>query len=126
MSRPAAKERRKYPRIEQRLPMRVLANGYDLATTTENVSCVGAYCHLEKYIPPFTKLAVKVSLPTPVKNGIKDVQVECRGVIVRTEDDGKSGFNVAIFFNGIGESQRKKISQYISQFLPEDSSPRRK
>jgi hypothetical protein len=28
---------------------------------------------------------------------------------------------VAIFFNQITDSQRKKISEYIRQFLPEDS-----
>ncbi len=114
-------ERRQFPRISQTLPLRIAANGYDFATNTQNVSCVGAYCHLDKYIPPFTKIAVKVTLPTMVSGRMKNIDVECNGVIVRTEDENKGGFNIAVFFNGIKGSQRKKISQYINQFLPKNS-----
>ena len=115
-------ERRQYPRIEQTLPLKIAADGYGFATSTQNVSCVGAYCHLDKYIPPFTKLAIKVTLP--IANGKKkeNVDVECNGVIVRTEDVAKGGFNIAIFFNRIKDNQRKRISRYINQFLsPQES-----
>ena len=114
-------ERRQYPRIKQTLPLKIAANGYRFVTNTENVSCVGAYCHLDKYIPPFTKIAVKVVLPIMVGRRIRNIDVECNGVIVRTEDEKKGGFNIAVFFNGIRETQRKKISQYINQFLPKSS-----
>jgi len=114
-------ERRQYPRIEQTLPLKIAADGYHFATTTENVSCVGAYCHLDKYIPPFTKIAVKVTLPVIARGIIKDVEVECNGVIVRTKDEKKGGFNIAVFFNEIKENQRKKIAQYINQILPKSS-----
>jgi len=119
--KPKKTERRQYPRIEQELPLKIAADGYDFITNTQNVSCVGAYCHLHKYIPPFTKIAVKVSLPTTVGRRIKNIEVECKGVVVRSEDEKKGGFNIAIFFNGIKESQRKKIAQYINQFLPKSS-----
>ena len=111
-------ERRLHPRVEQQLPMNIVANGYDLATSTENVSCIGAYCHIDKYIPPFTKIAVKLTLPIPDGDAQKSCNVECRGVIVRTEDQASGGFNIAIFFNGIKETQRQRISHYVSQFLP--------
>lgn len=113
-------ERRRYPRIKQTLPIKIVANGYDFATSTENISCIGAYCHLEKYIPPFTKIAAKVILPITNADKIENVEVECTGVIVRTEDKEDGGFNIAIFFNKITPRQRKKISQYISQFLPKE------
>jgi hypothetical protein len=119
-------ERRRYPRIEQKLPVNVAADGYGFATETKNISCVGAYCHIDKYIPPFTKVAVKLTLPITLKAGPRVAFVECRGVIVRTEDETNGGFNIAIFFNDIQDSQRHKISQYINQFLPEESpSPSR-
>lgn len=117
-------ERRKYPRLEKRVPVNIVANGYDFITTTQNVSCVGAYCHVAKYIPPFTKIMVKISLPIKNPNERKDCELECKGVVVRTEDEKGGGFNIAIFFNSITNSQREKISQYISQFLPQDSSIR--
>lgn len=114
-------ERRQYPRIEQTLPLKIAADGYGFATNTQNVSCVGAYCHLDKYIPPFTKIAVKVTLPVMVGRSLKNIEVDCNGVVVRTEDEKKGGFNIAVFFNGIKENQRKKIAQYITQFLPKSS-----
>ncbi|MFA5410335.1 MAG: PilZ domain-containing protein [Candidatus Omnitrophota bacterium] len=119
MTAQAKKERRLHPRLEQELPVKVAANGYDFASLTQNVSCLGAYCHIDKYIPPFTKVAVRLTLP--MRNNrqqAKSCDVECKGVIVRTEDDSYSGFNIAIFFNEIKGSQRQKISRYISQFLP--------
>jgi len=117
MNKNIGAERRQYPRIEQSLPLKIAANGYDFATTTQNISCVGAYCHLTRYIPPFTRVMVKLDLPIISDNAKTDRIVECKGVIVRTEDK-EGGFNIAIFFNAITESQRNKIAQYVSQFLP--------
>jgi hypothetical protein len=110
-------ERRLHPRIQQKLPVKIAANGYDFATTTQNISCVGAYCHVEKYIPPFTRVMVKVALPTAANPKNSHPCIECRGVIVRAEDAATGGFNIAVFFNEIKDTERKKISQYISHFL---------
>lgn len=111
------KERRQYPRIEQRLPLKIAADGYDFVTTTQNVSCIGAYCHVNRYIPPFTKIMVRLTLPRAFGNKDNNSNVECKGVVVRTEDVNNGGFNIAIFFNEIKNSQRQAISQYISQLL---------
>lgn len=111
-------ERRAHPRIAHCLPLNITANGYELATATQNVSCVGAYCRVAKYIPPFTKIAVRLSLPIAVGETAKQYAVECKGVVVRTEDGPEGGFNIAVFFNGINDIQRQRISRYISQFLP--------
>lgn len=124
MKHTSRKERRHFPRVNRKLPVNIIANGYDFITTTQNVSCVGAYCHVEKYIPPFTKIAVKINLPIATGEGNKHHLVECKGVVVRTEDETNGGFNIAIFFNGIEDRYRKKISQYVKQFLPHESLPR--
>lgn len=118
MTKTKLAERRLYPRIDRNLPIKVAADGYDFATITQNLSCVGAYCHIDKYVPPFTKIAVKLTLPTAAKSGNKGCEIICRGVVVRTEDEKKGGFNLAIFFNQINNAQREKISQYLKQFLP--------
>jgi len=115
-------ERRQYPRIEQRLPIKLAVNGYDFITSTHNVSCVGAYCHVTKYMPPFTKVVVKLTLPIITDNGNKNYNVECKGVVVRAEDESGGGFNIAVFFNEINTEEKKKISEYIKQFLPKDYS----
>ena len=111
------KERRVYPRLAHKLPLNLAVNGYDFSTVSRNISSVGAYCHLDKYMPPFTKISVKLSLPTRDAAG-KNTIVECKGVVVRTEDETDGGFNLAIFFNQMRDDQRKKIAQYISRFLP--------
>ena len=115
-------ERREHPRIDQQLPMAVVANGYDFVTSTQNVSCVGAYCNIQKYIPPFTKVMIKLSMPISSEQENKNSDVVCKGVVVRTEDASTGGFNIAVFFNGINDSQRHKISQYVHQFLPSKSA----
>jgi len=110
-------ERRLHPRLNHKLPVNLAVNGYDFSTSTHNISCVGAYCHLDKYVPPFTKISVKLSLPN--KDRVhKNTIVECKGVVVRSEDELKGGFSIAIFFNELHDEQRKKIARYISQFLP--------
>ncbi len=121
MKKKAGAERREHPRVNHDFPVKIAANGYDFITTTRNVSCVGAYCHIEKYIPPFTKIMVKLTLPLAVKRTSKNCTVECKGVVVRTEDENEGGFNVAIFFNTIGNQERQKISRYISQLLSQNS-----
>ncbi len=119
MTRRSKEERRLHPRVEQHVPVKITANGYDFATATENISCVGTYCRVDKYIPPFTKIMVKLSLPITIGNRKSNCRdVECKGVVVRTQDEEKGGFNIAVFFNEIKDNQRKKISQYINQFLP--------
>lgn len=118
--KPTRPERRLYPRIEKSLPLEILANGYDFVTNTMNLSCVGVYCRVDKYIPPFTKITIKLMLP--IASNRQNCEVECRGVVVRTEDEKQGGFNIAIFFNEINGNQKKKISQYISQFLPQRPS----
>lgn len=117
----AKKERRLHPRLVQNLPINVAANGYDFITFTQNVSCVGAYCQINKYVPPFTRVKIKLNLPIAT-NGIKDnCEVECYGVIVRTEDAASGGFNIAIYFNEIKDRPRQKIAQYVTQCLPGNS-----
>jgi len=119
MTRPNPAEKRLYPRIDYSLPIKVAANGYDFATSTQNVSCLGAYCSINKYVPPFTRVMIKLTLPIKSDAINKSYSVECNGVVVRSEDAENGAFNIAIFFNQINLGQRKKISRYISQFLPE-------
>lgn len=127
MPRLRGRERRLHPRVDESLPVKITVNGYDFSTTTQNISCVGAYCCVNKYVPPFTKLALKITLPGaesaapdhPIGPGAskKMSYIECKGVIVRSEDEATGGFNIAIFFNEIAEAARQRISQYVSRSL---------
>ena len=109
----SGRERRIHPRIDLQLPIKVAAHDYDFATDTQNLSCLGTYCRITKYIPPFTRVKIKLNLPT---KRLK-TPVECEGVVVRTDDESSGGFNVAIFFNRIKEQSRQKLSEYVSSNL---------
>lgn len=115
-------EKRLHPRISHQLPLRIAVNGYDFSTSTQNVSCTGAYCCVNKYVPPFTKVAVKMTMPVKANGVVEKYTVDCKGVIVRTDDESADGFNIAIFFNEITDTQKRKISQYVNQFLPQHST----
>ena len=115
------RERRVHFRLDHKLPVQIIANGYDFATETKNVSCLGAYCRINKYVPPFTRVEVKLDLPIAAKQEKKTHAVNCKGVIVRTEDEREGGFNIAVFFNNIKEDQRKIITRYIKQFTPSEA-----
>lgn len=112
-------ERRRYPRIQKELPVKISTKGYDFATQTKNISCIGAYCYVDKYIPPMTKLSVMLLFPLEPKEKKTAEKVQCKGVVVRTESNLPQGFNIAIFFNEISQRNKDKISQYINRFLPQ-------
>ena len=113
-------ERRKFPRVQQHLPIRVAIDGYDFMTSTENISCIGAYCEVNKYIPPFTRVMIRMTFPVMTDVSSTYYDVVCSGVVVRSEDNlATNGFNIAIFFNDIKDSEREKIERYVQQFSPQ-------
>ena len=111
------KERRRYPRIEKELPLKIRTDEYDLVTQTKNLSCIGAYCAVDKYIPPLTKLSIILLLPLKTKNKNTNVKIQCKGVVVRTEGKPPEGFNIAIFFNEISPRDKDKIATYVSEHI---------
>jgi c-di-GMP-binding flagellar brake protein YcgR len=110
-------ERRRYPRIKKILPLKVSTDEYDISTETHNLSCIGAYCTVDRYIPPMTKLSILLFLPKDKKDYTK---ISCKGVVVRTEKQSLKKYNIAIFFNEISESQKNKILKYTEKYLPKD------
>ena len=112
-----ASERRRYPRIKKEVPLKIKSEGYDFVTQTKDISCIGAYCHVDKYIPPMTKLSVMLLLPVEPKIKNSAEKVQCKGVVVRTDPNSPEGFNIAIFFNEISERNKNKILQYVNRSL---------
>jgi len=111
-------ERRRYPRLLKELPLKLMAEDYDLVTRTRDISCIGAYCCVDKYIPPMTKLSIILLLPPDSRADNSTEKVQCKGVVVRTDTNAAKGFNIAIFFNEISERNKDKITRYVSRFIP--------
>jgi hypothetical protein len=125
----ASEERRRQPRFNERLPFILKAEGFDAVTETINLSCLGAYCQLDKRIPLMTHLEITLALPRGDKK--KDFEyVVCEGVVVRVEEGGSqlhrgSVYNTAIYFNEIDESDREKIVRSVEhrKGQPNNSHP---
>lgn len=113
-------ERRKYPRINKRLSLKVKGNTFNLVTETQNLSLSGVYCQIDKDIELMTKVSILLFLPVKGRDNQESTNhVRCKGVVVRVEkiEDGRS--NIAVFFNDIKETDKNIIRQYLeSHFQP--------
>lgn len=112
-------ERRVHPRAEERLPLKIAKEDFDIITQTKNLSASGTYCPVNKFIPEMTKLEITLILPR--KNALvksKPCKIKCGGVVVRVNrnviDDN---YNIGIFFNGISKRDRERISEYVNYCL---------
>ena len=109
-------ERRRHPRIEATLPLKLFVTDADFITETINVSCGGAYCRIDRFVPVMTKFKMLMFIPL---DGKKSHRVECEGIVVRTEpeyplDDVKE-YNIAIFFSRIKKGDRSRIAEYVKR-----------
>ncbi len=116
-SKKTGADKRQHPRLNHVVPLKVAVGGYDFTTSTQNISCLGAYCHIDKYVPPFTKVAINMDLDIASKKKPKHYNIACKGVIVRSEDASDGGFNIAIFFNDIKGKPKEQIVNYIKELL---------
>lgn len=111
------RERRGAPRAAERVLVAVTDAGAVLQTETKNISASGAYCTLDRFVAPMTKLQLAFELP----QGSRRVKIQCAGVVVRIEpvvatvDRGM--YNVAIFFTELAERDRSAIARFVRERL---------
>ena len=116
MKRPAI-ERRAAPRVDTHLPLSLGDEAAELLTTTHNLSASGAYCTVRRFLPPMTKLQVRLELPsTP-----HPLPIECQGIVVRVEPPEpaprRTSYRVAIFFNDLSQRDRASLAQFVQTRL---------
>ena len=93
---------------------------FDVVTETRNLSCNGAYCRVNKYFEPMTKLAIHLLLPLKKGQKIMTKKISCQGVVVRVESQpGNDYFNIAVYFNEIDKKDARCISEYVGSVLAE-------
>ncbi|MBN2119467.1 MAG: PilZ domain-containing protein [Candidatus Omnitrophica bacterium] len=113
------KEKRKYPRVVKTIPLKLSSHQTDIVTQTKNISCIGAYCSINKPLPLMTKLKITLLLPEKEKD-YKDTskKVNCLGIVVRSEKaTHKDDYDIAIFFEQIREKEKLKLEEYINHHL---------
>ncbi|MFH1577591.1 MAG: PilZ domain-containing protein [Candidatus Omnitrophota bacterium] len=114
-----SQERRRYPRIARQIPLRIKHEDYDFVSQTRDISCLGAYCTVNKHIPVFSIISIILLLPLQKNRKNTCASVRCKGVVVRIEKDPKAHnqYNIAIYFNNLRQSDKAKLSQYVQQYL---------
>ena len=112
----SAQERRRFPRTPKNLAIKLEDQQVDFVTETKNISCIGAYCQIDSYLPILTKL--KITLLLPKSKGAKTTKhIACEGTVVRVERSSDpletNKYNVAIYFNQISGADMKLIDRYV-------------
>ena len=111
-------ERRKNPRLENNIPVKICQEDGDFVAETQNISRSDAYCLVDKYVEPMTKLKIHLVLTTSAEGKKNARKISCEGVVVRSEPvtDGE-GYHLAVFFNDITKRDAEYISDYVDALL---------
>ena len=111
-------ERRRHPRLEHNIPVKLSSADVEIVTETKNLSSSGVHCRVNKFIEPMTKLKIHLLLPLKKHNKITTKKISCQGVVVRSEAAaGDHDFNVAIYFTDLQQKDINCLNEYISSLL---------
>ena len=112
--------KRKFPRVRKRVPVKLCFSDSDVITETKNISGNGALCAVTKPLTLMTKLDITMLIPKTADAEDTVKTIRCKGVVVRVErngEDSEYSHDIAIFFNDIKDQDRKKLTSYIAQFV---------
>ena len=114
-------ERRRKPRADARLSMRV--EGAEeretphIVTESQNISASGVYCTSPSFLAPLSKVALTIVLPQlPGGQGSKEL-IKCDGIVVRCDPVPKKSdkrFELACMFSGLDERRRGLLEEFVT------------
>jgi hypothetical protein len=85
------------PRFPLHLSASVKSQGGAYSAETENISANGVLFAMDKDVPVGSMVDFTILLPADVVGARRDVQIDCRGRVVRSfEDRGRRGVGVVI------------------------------
>lgn len=110
-------ERRLAPRIDHKIPVVVRQRRRVFRVQTKNLSATGAYCTFPSFVPPMTKLKVRLRLDM----GTQKQTITGHGVVVRVNPPSFrrqcSAYHVAIFFSDLSNEDRTTVARYVLRHL---------
>ncbi len=84
-------------RFPIKLPVSVKSKSCQSAAETQNISANGVLFQVDSEMPVGSMVDFTISLPADVVGAEADVQLDCRGRVVRSfEEDGRRGVGVVI------------------------------
>lgn len=85
------------PRFPLHLTASVTSQGSAFTAETENISANGVLFAMDKDVPVGSMVDFTILLPAEIVGARRDVQIDCRGRVVRSfEDRGRRGVGVVI------------------------------
>jgi hypothetical protein len=85
------------PRFPIKLPVEMKSGAVGDAVETENISANGVLFRMDADVPVGSTVDFTISLPADVVGSPSDVQVDCRGRVVRSfQNGGRRGVGVVI------------------------------
>ena len=85
------------PRFPIKLPVAMKSGASESTAETENISANGVLFRMDADVPVGSAVDFTISLPADVVGAASDVQVDCRGRVVRSfADGGRRGVGVVI------------------------------
>ena len=85
------------PRFPLHLSASVKSDGAAYSALTENISANGVLFAMERDVPVGSIVDFTIMLPAEIVGARRDVQIDCRGRVVRSfEDRGRRGVGVLI------------------------------
>jgi hypothetical protein len=113
-------ERRRHPRLDHHVPVKISSEDADIVTETLNLSCSGAFCRINRRLEPMTKLKIHLLLPIRRNNKLETKKISCLGVVVRAQSvPDKDYFDTAIFFSDINPKDSQLIGEFVENLLEE-------
>ena len=122
-SLPLSHEKRRHPRLESNIPLKISSAVGDILTETRNLSCSGAFCRVAQRLEPMTKLKIHLLLPLQKSDKITTKKISCQGVIVRVQaaEDGDY-YDTAIFFSDIAPKDSRTINEFVESMMEKKNS----
>lgn len=115
-------ERRKDPRADARLSMRVEGapdgDTAHIVTESQNISASGIYCYSSHYLAPLSKVDLTIVLPNlPGGQGVQEL-IKCEGIVVRCEGtthrEQEEQFELACMFSELDDERRVRIEEFVT------------
>ena len=117
-----SKDKRRHPRVAQRIKVRS-SSREAVELETIDLSAGGLNCTAPAFLPPMTKLALSLVLPSERPSagdkGNGNQTVSGEAVVVRTDPparvEGKGTYRVALFFSKMEDADRKRLLAFLER-----------
>jgi len=110
-------DKRRHPRVAQRLRVRSDIREPRLELETIDLSVGGLRCTAPVFLPPMTRMALSLVLPHTPGAPEEEQVVSGEAVVVRSEPAESGGsdelYNVALFFSRMEDADRQRLQSFL-------------